>query len=146
MTPDEIQAAADRAEGRDGQPRVGRPSKYTNELVARICSRLADGDSLRGICSEPDMPDRETVRRWLREKEDFRGQYARAREDQADVYAEDVVVIADTEPDPQVARVRIDARKWAAGKLAPKKYGDRIINEHEGSVTLKHEDALAALK
>ena len=42
-----------------------------------------------------------------------------------DFYAEDVVEIADNEPDPVKARVRVDARKWIASKLLPKKYGDR---------------------
>jgi hypothetical protein len=72
------------------------------------------------------MPDRETVRRWRRENEEFRGQYARARVDQADSLAEEIVAIADTEKDPAKARVRIDARKWYASKLNPKTYGDKL--------------------
>lgn len=31
------------------------------------------------------------------------------------------------------SRLRVDARKWAAAKLAPKKYGDRIAHEHGGA-------------
>lgn len=132
MTPDEVKAAADRAEGKTGQPKLGRPLNINPALTEAICERLAEGESLRSICSDDAMPGFTTVKRWLRENEEFRSHYARAREEQADVYAEDIVVIADTEPDPQVARVRIDARKWAAGKLAPKKWGDKIINEVSG--------------
>ena len=53
-------------------------------------------------------------------------QYARARDQQAATYADDIVNIADTEQDPNKARVRIDARKWHASKLAPKKYGEKL--------------------
>ena len=29
-------------------------------------------------------------------------------------------------------RMRVDARKWMMGKLAPKKYGDKQVLEHGG--------------
>ena len=106
--------------------RPGRPTLYTDEIAEAICQGIADGKSLRTVCEDENLPSRETVRRWLRDNESFRGQYARAREEQADYYADDIVEIADTESDPQKARVRIDARKWTASKLKPKKYGDRV--------------------
>ncbi len=56
--------------------------------------------------------------------------YARARGEQADFYADEIITIADTEPDAAIARVRIDARKWAASKLRPKVYGDKV--QHGG--------------
>ena len=38
-------------------------------------------------------------------------------------------LIADSkEIDPNDKRVRIDTRKWAMGKLKPKKYGDRVTH------------------
>ena len=37
------------------------------------------------------------------------------------------------ELDPQAGRVVIDARKWAASKLAPKRYGERIAQEITGA-------------
>lgn len=42
---------------------------------------------------------------------DIVARYARGREEQADFYADEIVTIADTEPDAAIARVRIDARK-----------------------------------
>ena len=33
-------------------------------------------------------------------------------------------------------RLRIDARKWYASKVAPKKYGDKIETTHRGDVTV----------
>ena len=111
-------------------PANGRPSSYTQEIADTICTRIAEGESLRTICVSDDIPSITSVRRWLAdEKRDgFRLQYACAREEQADFYADAIIEIADTEEDPQKARVRIDARKWYAGKLKPKKYGERIAS------------------
>lgn len=111
----------------------GRPSLYTPELAAKICERLADGESLRAICKEEGWPDANTVRRWLIEHEAFRAQYASARTDQAEGYAAEIVEIADTDKDPQRARVRVDARKWVASKLLPKVYGEKLAHEVTGA-------------
>lgn len=54
-----------------------------------------DGDSLRTICQAEDMPHRATVFRWLLTREDFRDHYARAREVQAECWADESVDIAD---------------------------------------------------
>ena len=110
----------------------GRPSQYTQDKASDICDMIAAGSSLRKICARDDMPDQTTVFRWLANNENFRLQYARAREAQADTYADEIPDIADDEADPQRARVRIDARKWAAGKLRPKKYGERVSAELSG--------------
>ena len=38
--------------------------------------------------------------------------------------------------DPQAARVRIDAYKWRASKLAPKRYGEKLdLSSSEGTMT-----------
>jgi hypothetical protein len=69
----------------------------------------------------------------LREDDDLAKQYAHAREAQGDIYADRVVDTAmDPTIDPAVARVRIDALKWAAGKRKPKVYGDKVTTEHSG--------------
>ena len=128
----------------------GRPSDYTLETALEICARLAEGQSLRAICRDETMPDARTVFRWLEVDEDFRQQYARAREAQADALADEIVDIADT---PQLGkktktttdgvevtegdmiehrRLQVDARKWTAAKLRPKKYGERIDHSLTG--------------
>ncbi len=93
-----------------------------------VCERIAGGESLRSACKDKGLPDRDTINRWLNADNDgaLCGQYARAREEQADFYADEIVTIADTEPDAAIARVRIDARKWVASKLRPKRYGDKL--------------------
>jgi hypothetical protein len=80
------------------------------------------------------------VFRWLANEDnaEFRDQYARAREAQADKYADELVDIADEgkSEDANIIRLRMDARKWAASKLAPKKYGERLDLNHGGSVNI----------
>ena len=74
---------------------LGRPTIFSQELADEICERLADGESLKGICASPEMPNRSTVFRWLASNKDFCDTYARAREAQADVLADEILVIAD---------------------------------------------------
>jgi len=109
----------------------GRPSKYSEDLIVKILSRLTTGEGLVKICKSKSMPDLGTIYNWLQKHEDFFKRYARARDEQADTLADEITYIADTEPDVNKARVRVDARKWVAAKLKPKKYGDRQTIEHE---------------
>lgn len=114
----------------------GRPTIFSRALAKEICRRLADGRSLREVCSAGDMPSRETVRQWLGSREAFRTMYASAREHQAEHFVDEIVAIADAEENPARARVRIDARKWAAMILAPKKYGGRAEIRMTGSIDI----------
>ena len=93
-----------------------------------VCARIAEGESLVAICKDKAMPSYATVGRWLlRDGEgELRATYAQARAIQADFYADQIIAIADKESDPSKARNRIDSRKWLAGKLKPRVYGDKI--------------------
>ena len=116
-------------------PATETKQQYRQRLMKLACELMTRGKTLTSICiSVEEMPARSTLMDWLREDPKLAEQYARAREIQADYFAEEIVDIADTEPDPQVARVRMDARKWHASKTAPKKYGDKIYQEHSGKV------------
>lgn len=101
---------------------------FTQQEADAICEHIADGKSLRNYCAQEGAPSKSTVMKWLAAHAEFADQYARAREMQADSHVDDLADIADTEADPAKARVRIDARKWAASKLAPKKYGDKLAH------------------
>lgn len=118
---------------------MGRPSDFTQEIADEICDRLAKGESLRSISADEWMPERSTVRRWLMSSDEFRNQYARARDDQADEYADRVIFEAENATDPQLGRLRMDALKWAASKLAPKRYGDKVqVGGDEDGAPIKH--------
>ena len=117
---------------------MAKGNRYTKAIADKICARIADGESLNAICKDSNMPHRHTVMEWalgqvkVADKANFPDKYARARKAQADAFADEIVDIADTEPDPNKARIRIDARKWVAGKQRPKKYGDRSKLEVTG--------------
>jgi hypothetical protein len=124
---------------------TGRPSEFTQEMADAICELIADGQSLRAICTREEMPCKATVFKWLSQQPLFADQYARAREAQADTIFDEILDIADdasndfmqrTGQDGEVAwqvngehiqrsRLRIDSRRWMAGKLRPKVYGDK---------------------
>lgn len=134
--------------GQATQP-MGRPSTYSEEITDRICNLMTGGMSLRKICMQDDFPDAATVYRWLDKYEDFRDKYARAREAATEDMLEEILEIADsTEIDPNDKRVRIDTRKWAMGKLKPKKYGERQIvdvgNKEGETLKVESKEDLAA--
>lgn len=113
---------------------TGRPSDYSEELALEICELLSDGKTLVEITAMERMPNRATVYRWTEKHEAFRDMYTRAREFQADSHADEVTHIADNAKDAALARVQIDARKWAAAKGRPKRYGDKLDLNHSGKV------------
>jgi hypothetical protein len=101
---------------------------YTPELAADICEQIASGKSLVRVCKTKKI-GYSTVTDWLRERPEFAVNYAQAREAQADFLADELVDIADDEKlHPDSRRVRIDARKWKAGKMKPKVYGDKMLH------------------
>lgn len=131
---------------------------YPESIKDTICESLADGQSLREICSRDGFPGKATVMRWLQADEAFRDQYARAKEIGVEALAEDILDIADDARNDWMARkdpegqnigwiangeaarrsqIRIDARKWLLAKLAPKKYGDKIETTHQAGDSIK---------
>lgn len=119
--------------GAEQAPTRGRPTEFEQETADEICRRLSEGDSLRTICLDEAMPARSTVFLWLRKHKSFSDQYARAREDQAEALADDVMDTAlNKDLEPNDRRVRVDALKWLASKRKPKVYGDKVQTELTG--------------
>jgi hypothetical protein len=116
---------------------------YTSALADTICRRLSEGESLRSICRDPGMPSEGTVRGWARENRDgFGSHYRLARELQLDHWADVIIDISDeADRDPRDRQIRIDARKWIMSKLAPRRYGDRLLlaGEAENPLRVLHE-------
>lgn len=124
---------------------MGRPTSYTPEAADRICQAIIEGEesgALYKICGREGYPSETSVYKWLDEHPEFAEKYARARELQQDREADNIVVIADDAKDANLARLQIDARKWRASKLAPKKYGDRLDLNHSGSIQNLSDDQL----
>ncbi len=130
--------------------RPGRPSNYTPEMAALICARLAAGESLNRITKTEGFPDHVTVYSWMSKNPEFLAMYTRAREDQAETMADEIVEIADAAPETEPVldkngeiiemrvhaayvayqKNRIEARKWVAAKLKPRKYGEKVDVNH----------------
>jgi hypothetical protein len=151
----------------------GRPTKYCPELVDEICRRLSLGEGLASICKDVDMPAQSQIYVWLNKHPEFQEAYVRAREEQAETHADQIVAIADETPETVPVydkdgnqidikldsayiawqKQRIDARKWNAAKQRPKKYGDRVTHggDDESPVVVEHNlnvfgDLLKAIK
>ncbi len=129
-----------------GRPEVWTPEKR-QEAIDKILGRIATSrDSIATITEgDESLPSETTFFKWKREDEKLAQDYARAKEDQADLIAEEMLDIADDSrndwmkkkvgdelvdvPNPELinrSRLRIDTRKWVMGKLRPKKYGERL--------------------
>ena len=103
-------------------------AEFSQELFDCICERIAEGESLRTICVDADMPSVTSVMRWLAADASLSEQYARARELQGDGEFDKAreIAFAATPETVQGARLQYDAVKWRAGKLRPKVYGDKV--------------------
>jgi hypothetical protein len=108
---------------------------YSDELAARICDLLRQGESVIRICERPDMPCRRTVHSWLSQHPQFALAYAAAKQAGLDELAEIALLDASAATPVTAAaeRLRFDARRWYLSKLAPRKYGDRLVSEHVGA-------------
>lgn len=147
---------------------TGRPSLFTQEIADLICERI--GTTPRGldfICDNDELlPSASTVHRWLNGDAAFCESYRRARERQADLIFDECLEIADDgSNDTKLlkrgdgsetevcnaewisrSKLRVDTRLRMAGKLSPKKYGDKLEVDHTGSIgSLSPEERTARI-
>jgi hypothetical protein len=144
-----------------------RPVKYTPEVGAEICEAIATTPrGLDYLCAtRAGFPHPRKVAEWLAAHPEFRKAYEIAKDRQADLLFFECLEIADdarrdtklvTRGDGEVvetmdfewvarSKLRVETRLKMAGKLAPKKYGEKLdINATIGA--LRHEDALDQLR
>jgi hypothetical protein len=112
-----------RTDNEEHESRTGRPTLKTPELCREICERMAAGETLTNICRDAHMPAWTTVHDWKKADESFRQAFMRAREQQAEVWAEEIMSISDDDlPTHEAigrARLRMQSRQWLAGKYNP---------------------------
>lgn len=132
---------------------------YTAEIVDAIAQRLATGEPLAAICRDDGMPDDDTVRNWMERADvgaDVSRVIARARESGEDALAAECLSIADDARNDWIARraakgderaeqaqqngevvqrskLRIETRLKLLAKWNPKKWGDKVQQEHTGA-------------
>jgi phage FluMu gp28-like protein len=114
--------------------------KQIESLFSSILSEIEAGASLRSALKKEGRPGSEVFYRWLDADPEKAKRYARACELRADAIFEDILDIADDSSGDkkytdqgevmdsefvQRSKLRVDARKWIASKLNPKKYGDK---------------------
>ena len=161
---------ASKSEVKPPKPRkTGRPTLYSKEKTDLICKLIASGQPLTKICAMENMPCMSTVMNWLWQespyREDFLERYARAREQQAEILADQIISIADDDSEDiifaesndasgmtaipkanrefiQRSNLRVEARKWVAAKLLPKKYGDKKEVKVDATITHEGSDEL----
>ncbi|MEN9932976.1 MAG: hypothetical protein RIS17_1549 [Pseudomonadota bacterium] len=113
------------------------PFKWTPEIEDEIFQNIAAGKPIRDALEDDWLPGWTTFNKRLASDAEFAARYARAREVQADKLFDECLQIADQYDAAQEkleggtdhinrARLRIDTRKWMAGKLRPKVYGDKV--------------------
>lgn len=135
--------------------KMGRPTIYNDEIAREICETIASSRySVSYHCQNNDhWPCSSQVFVWLRRYAEFAEQYALAKEQQAETQVDYMTELMN-EPhhfvdpesgrerlDVQMIRTKMDAIKWQAGKLKPKKYGDlRNIEVLQEKNTLLDEE------
>lgn len=124
--------------------------KFTQELFDSICKDIATSSKgLKDVCEANGVTSR-VFYSWIQKDEVLLHTYTRAREEQADLLADEIIKLADDKTgDTQAgefgdvgnaaniarSRLQVEARKWIAAKLKPKKYGDKV--EVESNVNIQ---------
>lgn len=123
-------------------------SDFAPDIREQILGELAAGESLKWITKQEGFPSEKTVMRWLAADEKFRTAYGEARALGMEKHANDIIDIADeaSVEGVNVARLRVDARKWILAKMLPRKYGDSLALAGDAArgplqVVLSNEDA-----
>lgn len=120
---------------------------YSNEekikLVDHITERIMNGERLKHILLENNMPKAATLFSWFVKDKNLLNQYARAMEIRADLVFDEMLEIADNnEKDHtpftggnvvQRDKLRVDTRKWMLSKMNPKKYSDKLDLTSKGN-------------
>jgi hypothetical protein len=130
---------------------MSRPSSYSEAVAQKILKRLADGESVRKICADDDMPCRDTFNEWCKTNPEFSDHSARAMEDAADVYEDQrkeitQELINSGLSGEDLPRGKVEALKAAAQELArsaanhaPKRYGNKVSIGGDPDNPIKHE-------
>jgi hypothetical protein len=96
------------------------------QVFTSICEAIKTGISLRQSCHHAGIDPR-TFYDAVEASPERSQRYARARNIQTEMLADELVQLADsaTPRDAHVKRLQIDTRRWIAAKLLPRKYGDK---------------------
>ena len=150
---------------------VGRPpftqKPFSQDIADSICKRLSNGESLISICEDKGYPDRDAVNEWAKRDSEFGLQYARARELQAEYFADELMLISDDGRNDFMERtrgrgevfvdanrehlerskIRISTRQWVIERILANKYGPKpqvVVNNQQVNTTITMDPVEAA--
>lgn len=126
---------------------------------------MSSGEVLAQILRDEGMPSRATLINWLREDPEAERQYLTARERLMEIWADDIIEIAEDGRNDWVeresargktfialdreavarSRLRIDARQWLLSKLRPEIYGDSQRIDLRGRIELSEQEVEAEI-
>jgi len=113
------------------------PTESIPEPVLQAIARIASGEYVSKACAGAGL-HRQRLYELVQSDTRIADMYAKAREQQADAFADRICQLADwveaqaksnpelTQAQVNAMRTVIDTHKWTASKLRPKLYGDRI--------------------
>lgn len=126
-------------------------AKVTKELFAQVCAEISDGKTLAECCRAMSFNRADFHKYMEKVGDEARNSYARARENQAEAWADSLIEIADetsrdtieredgsTAPNSewmQRSKLRYEARKWLMSKNHVGRYGERTQLQLDAKVT-----------
>lgn len=138
---------------------------YRQATMDEICRRMSEGEVLSQILREEGMPSRTVIVRWLQENPEAERQYLQARERLLDLWADEVIEIAEDGRNDWVerenargqvavvldkeaiarSRLRIESRQWLLAKLRPETYGDSQRIDLRGRIDMSEKEVEAEI-
>ncbi|MFL5297627.1 MAG: hypothetical protein ACJ798_14695 [Phenylobacterium sp.] len=111
--------------------RSGQLSTFCPTTADAILERMCEGETVMGICRDPEMPGFSTVYRWRRTFPDFAEAMQEAREIQAELFCDLgwEVAAAVTPQTAFATSVKLTQIRWMAGMLQPHRYLARVVAE-----------------
>ena len=102
----------------------------TREEAIHVLALLSDGVPIVQSCK--DLGITRSKLYVAIDRECLGDMHARAREEYAEARVAEMQNIAETVEDVARAKLLCDNIKWETARVAPKKYGDKVQNEHTG--------------
>lgn len=128
-----------------GQKILSAQVRYLNEVGEdKIFELITVGHTLKQIYAKYNCGNRGFYK-WLRQVEGRKTRYYEARRLAADFLADEILDIADADMDPQqanLAKLRIDSRKWWSARVSPEKWGDKKSPALQINLNDMHLEAL----
>jgi len=135
----------------------GRPTQYTDEIADFICDLIASHSlSVAKLIERYDLPSKEAITLWLTKHPYFMTKYVIAKRMQAIVMTDEILDLAEcqtyvdekgvTRADSgmiQIAKMKIEQRRWQAVCLAPKIFATRNVDEKVDAI---HAEVMAQRK